>query len=163
MAAEKEKQATARTSGDAAFATNVEVEGINILVDEPASVGGGAAGPTPYELLSAALAACTSMTLRLYARGKNWDLPEFEVIVSHTVPPANPPRDRFDRHIVFKQPVTADRLQRLLEMADRCPVHRTLSRPSDVVTWADNPVAPLPSEPPGEHFRQMEQACVDEG
>jgi putative redox protein len=154
-----EKQAVARVDGHADFATRVEVGGITILVDEPASVGGGD-GPTPYELLSSALAACTSMTLRLYARGKNWSLPEFDVTVAHSVIATHPPQDRFDRRIIFKSPVAADRLARLIDMADHCPVHRTLTRVSEVTTSADN--GPAPSEPAGEHYRQMQRACEEE-
>lgn len=156
-----EKQAVARPAGDAAFATNVEVGGDSILVDEPVEVGGTAEGPTPYQLLSAALAACTSMTLRLYARGKKWTLPEFEVSVVHSVVPGTPPRDRFDRRITFRTAVEADRLARLIDMADHCPVHRTLARTSEVVTSAEN--APAAAEPAGEHFRQMEEACAKLG
>jgi putative redox protein len=159
-----EKEAVALPDGDTRFGTIVVIGDEVIRLDEPADVGGEGRGPTPYQLLSGALAACTSMTLRLYARGKGWTLPDFEVAVLHSVPPGIPPRDRFDRRILFGQPVAPDRLERLIEMADRCPVHRTLSRTSDVVTSAENGDglgAPSP-EDPGEHLRQMEQACAEE-
>ena len=114
-------------------------------------------------LLSAALAACTSMTLRLYARGKGWTLPDFEVAVVHSIAPGEPPHDRFDRRIVFGTAIAADRMARLIEMADHCPVHRTLSRQSEVVTSAENGAAPVVAEPAGEHLRQMEAACAADG
>jgi putative redox protein len=152
--------AVARVDGGAAFATRVEIGGVTILVDEPPSIGGGGAGPSPYALLSSALAACTSMTLRLYARGKGWTLPDFDVAVSHSVIVTHPPQDHFDRRIVFKSPVAADRLARLIDMADRCPVHRTLARISEVTTSADNgPATPGPAD---EHYREMKRACDEE-
>jgi putative redox protein len=154
---DEDNRVVARVEGDAPFATRVQIGGTGILVDEPDSVGGGGDGPTPYQLLSAGLAACTSMTLRLYARGKGWTLPEFEVTVAHSVIETHPPQDRFDRRITFKSPVEPERLARLIDMADRCPVHRTLARISEVATSADNgPAAP---KPPGEHYRQMQTAC----
>ena len=156
-----EKRVVARPDGEGVFATSADAGGHSILVDEPGEVGGSGLGPTPYQLLSAALAACTSMTLRLYARGKKWTLPEFEVSVVHSVVAGSPPRDRFDRRISFKTAVEADRLARLIDMADHCPVHRTLARTSEIVTSAEN--APAAPDPPGEHFRQMEQACAEAG
>jgi putative redox protein len=155
-----DNQAVARVDGSADFATQVEVGGVTILVDEPPSIGGGGAGPTPYALLSSALAACTSMTLRLYARGKGWTLPEFDVAVTHSVIDTHPPQDHFDRRIVFKSPVATDRLARLIEMADHCPVHRTLTRVSEVTTSADNgPATPGAAD---EHYREMKRACDGE-
>jgi putative redox protein len=158
---ENGNQVVARVAGDAPFATRLEAGGASILADEPDDVGGGGAGPTPYQLVSAGLAACTSMTLRLYARGKDWTLPDFEVAVTHSVIETHPPQDRFDRRITFRAPVEAERLARLVEIADRCPVHRTLSRISEVVTSTDN--APLPCPPAAEHFEQMQSACDEEG
>jgi uncharacterized OsmC-like protein len=127
------------------FATLLRVTGGEIRADEPAGVGGVGTGPTPYELLSAALAACTSMTLRLYAGRKGWSLPDIRIEVAHALVPGAPARDRFTRRILFAEPVDADTEARLLEMADRCPVHRTLSGGgSDVVTLA----ATVPRRPP---------------
>ena len=99
-----EKEAVALPDGESRFGTIVVAGDTEIRLDEPAEVGGEGKGPTPYQLLSGALAACTSMTLRLYARGKGWDLPDFEVAVLHSVIPGDPPRDRFDRRIIFGQP-----------------------------------------------------------
>jgi uncharacterized OsmC-like protein len=159
-----DKEAVALAEAGKPFATIVAVGDTEILLDEPSEVGGQGRAPTPYQLLSAALAACTSMTIRLYARGKGWILPDFEVAVAHSVVPGEPPHDRFDRRIVFGEAIDPERLQRVVEMADRCPVHRTLSCTSEVVTSAENGDLSLsvPAEPAGEHLRQMEKACADE-
>jgi putative redox protein len=137
------------------------------LADEPAAVGGMDSGPTPYELLSAALAACTTMTMRLYAERKRWTLPGFEVSVAHSLLPGaadSAPRDLFTRRIAFDSPVGADEEKRLLEIADRCPVHRTLMRGFEVVTETAPPEAPPleRAEAPEQHERDMEQACADD-
>jgi putative redox protein len=146
---------SAEATGTGRFQTRLELPGGAILADEPAEVGGLGSGPTPYQLLSAALAACTSMTLRLYAERKGWDLPPFHVEVSHSFVT---PRDRFDRHIVFSHPLSPEWRARLLEIADRCPVHRTLIRGFEIVTSAGEGE---PVEPAGQHFNDMEAACAD--
>jgi len=145
------------------FATRIELPGATLIADEPVSVGGGASGPTPYQLLSAALAACTSMTLRLYAQGKGSALPDFRVEVAHALIPGSPSRDLFTRRILFAERVPADREARLLAIAERCPVHRTLSGGgAEIVTTASvaPPTAPPldPADPPERHFSEMEQA-----
>lgn len=156
----------ARATGQGRFQTRIAARGGPILADEPAAVGGADTGPTPFELLSAGLAACTSMTMRLYAERKQWALPGFEVAVAHSLVPGEgeaPPRDLFTRRITFDSPLEADRAARLLEIADRCPVHRTLMRGFEIRTETDgaSPSPPLPSDEPGEHEAQMEQACAD--
>lgn len=120
----------ARPTGKGRFQAEIEVRGAHFFADEPVEVGGGGTGPTPYELLSAALAACTAMTIRLYAERKGWELPEFSVEVAHSiVKPAGEdrPRDRFARLISFATPLDPERRAKLLEIADKCPVHRTLT------------------------------------
>jgi putative redox protein len=154
---------TASAVAGARFATRIELPGATLVADEPLEVGGGGTGPTPYQLLSAALAACTSMTLRLYAARKGWPLPDFRVEVAHALVPGAPPRDRFTRRILFSTPVDADTEARLLDMAERCPVHRTLAGGgSEVVTAVaaiPPPAPPLaPADPPEQHWAQMEQA-----
>jgi putative redox protein len=159
-----DKGVTARPTGTGRFQTRIEARGGPILADEPAEVGGLDSGPTPYELLSAALAACTSMTMRLYAERKKWQLPGFEVEVAHSiVPGGDRPRDLFTRRIRFDELLAADQEARLVEIADRCPVHRTLMRGFEIVTETAGPAAPhLPAlEPAAQHERDMEQACAD--
>jgi putative redox protein len=157
----------ARPEGTGRFTTLIEVAGGPIHADEPVSVGGGAAGPTPYELLSAALAACTSMTLRLYTANKPWAVPDFRVEVEHALIPGSPPRDRFTRRILFDGPLDAALRARLLDIAEKCPVHRTLSGGgAEILTSAEAPapvpVPPIePADPPAAHVEQMERACLD--
>ena len=156
---------SARPEGTGRFTTLIEVPGGAIHADEPASVGGSDTGPTPYQLLSAALAACTSMTLRLYGARKPWPLPAFQVEVEHALIPGSPPRDRFTRRILFEGSVPDEVRASLLEIAEKCPVHRTLSGGAEIVTSAEAPapvpVPPLePADTPAAHVEQMEQACT---
>jgi putative redox protein len=105
-----------------------------LIADEPISVGGLDSGLSPYELLSAGLAACTAMTMRLYAERKGLPLHRAHVIVEHEKQPGTTPPDRFSRTITLDGPLNGEQRQRLLSIADRCPVDLTLVRGSDVVT-----------------------------
>jgi putative redox protein len=161
-----DKGVAARLTGEGRFQTRIDLRGGPIVADEPAEVGGLDSGPTPYELLSAALAACTAMTLRLYSERKQWSLPGFVVEVAHSIVPGSgdePPRDLFTRRIGFDEPVDAEREARLLEIADRCPVHRTMMRGFRIATETAGPAAaPLAAaEPAAAHESAMEEACAD--
>jgi putative redox protein len=130
------------------------------LVDEPVSAGGLGSGPTPYDLLSAALGACTAMTLRLYADRKGWPLEHVEVGVVHHRASLKD-RDLFERTISLKGPLDEAQKARLLQIADGCPVHRTFDRGADVTTTlSPASVDPEPSTTgqPSEHMRDMDQA-----
>ena len=111
----------------------------HLLADEPVSVGGTNKGLTPYGFLSAGLAACTSMTIRMYARRKGWSLDHVSVDVSHAKMHAgdageNSKIDEWVRRITLLGDLDTEQRQRLLEIADKCPVHRTLEHSSRVVT-----------------------------
>jgi putative redox protein len=153
----------ARPTGRGLFETELALPGGNLVADEPAEVGGGGAGPTPYELLSGALAACTAMTMRLYAERRGWTLPPFSVAVSHRVVPGGPRRDLFDRRLVFEAPLDPEQRAKMLEIADKCPVHRSLERGAEIVTDFAVPPAPDPAAlaSPAGHEKAMEEACAD--
>ena len=107
-----------------------------LVVDEPVEGGGNDAGPTPYDLLLAALGACTAMTLRIYARRKGWPLVDVEVRLRHDKIHARDCAecetkegrlDHVEREILLHGPLDQPQRTRLLEIANRCPVHRTLT------------------------------------
>lgn len=115
----------------------------NLRSDEPASVGGGDTGPSPYDLVTAALGACTSMTLRMYANRKKWPVEQILVRLDHNKIHAEDCAecetrvgkvDRIVREIEIHGDVDAEQRARLLEIADKCPVHQTLERQNEIVT-----------------------------
>jgi putative redox protein len=126
--------ATATPTGIGKFQLRVATGGASFLADEPLAAGGLATGPSPYDLLSAALAACTAMTLRLYAAGKGWELGALQVDVTHAKVKGATPPDHFTRRIAFDPALDPAQRQRLLEIAERCPVHRTLTAGSTIAT-----------------------------
>jgi putative redox protein len=155
----------ARPTGRGRFQAEIQVRGGAIIADEPVEAGGLGTGPTPYELLSGALAACTAMTLRLYAERKGWDLPPYSVAVAHSILPAGedgtPPRDLFTRNIAFAGPLIGEMEEKLLSVADKCPVHRTLMRGFEIRTNIGTTVPSLQPEPAMQHEHDMEAACDD--
>jgi putative redox protein len=95
-----------------------------LLADEPVALGGGDTGPAPYALLASALAACTAITLRMYADRKGWELGLVHVDVAAV---RTGDTERFERTIRLAPVVTEEQRARLAEIADKCPVHRTLT------------------------------------
>lgn len=120
------------------FLQDIQSGSHHLLADEPASYGGSDRGLTPYGLLSAGLGACTSMTIRMYARRKNWPLTGVHVDISHAKQhdPQAPSNkiDAFDRTITLQGDLDDAQRQRLLEIADKCPVHKTLEAGAKVAT-----------------------------
>ena len=127
-------EVVARTMIDS-FHTDIRAGEHALVADEPASVGGSNHGPSPYDLLSAALASCTTMTLKMYASFKKLELRSTTVRVTHNkihaddcadCDSAEGKIDEFRREITFDGDLTEAEITRMLEIADRCPVHRTL-------------------------------------
>jgi len=121
--------------GTGAFAQVVRIANRHaLLADEPIGIGDDT-GPAPYDLLLAALGTCTSMTVRMYANRKGWPLEDVAVRLSHNKVHAKDCEecesetgkiDRIERELFIEGPLDAEQRQRLLEIADRCPVHRSL-------------------------------------
>ncbi|MBT1071420.1 bifunctional alpha/beta hydrolase/OsmC family protein [Pelotalea chapellei] len=125
----------ARTTADG-FRTELFANGFPLIADEPVDLGGGNEGPSPYEYLLAALGACTGMTLQLYARKKGWPLNDVVVRLSHQKIHAEDCRDcdekdrridSIERELEISGELDGAQRQRLMEISDRCPVHRTLT------------------------------------
>ena len=133
-----------RETGNGKYQQDILVDGHHMLADEPVSVGGDGTGPSPYDYLSAALGACTAMTLRMYAGFKKLELGRVTVDVSHGKVHAEDCADcgegrtgkidRFERVISVEGVVAPDLREKLVEIAGKCPVHRTLEAESVVVT-----------------------------
>ena len=104
------------------------------VVDEPVALGGLDLGPTPHDLVAAGLAACTTQTLRLYAKRKGWALGPVKVAVTHERHAAAMPPDTFIRIISFSGDLDDEQRERLLEIAELCPIHKLLTAGASVVT-----------------------------
>ncbi len=104
------------------------------VADEPVEIGGLDLGPAPHDLVSAGLAACTSQTLRLYAKRKGWPLGPVRVSVQHRRDIALTPPDFFERAITLGGVLDEQQRARLLEIAEQCPVHRLLTGGAQVTT-----------------------------
>lgn len=127
----------------AAFAQVITVGPHRLSGDEPTAVGGTDTGPSPYDLLLAALGSCTSMTVAMYARRKQWTLQAVTVRLRHSKIHAGDCEscetkegllDRIEREIELVGPLEEEQRARLLEIANKCPVHRTLTSQIDILT-----------------------------
>ena len=136
-------QVVASLYGDDGFTTQLKIGNHYLVGDEPTSFGGNDFGPSPYEFVSAGLSACTVMTLQMYAKRKKWDLQNVEVHTSYGKVHAEDCEacespsskiDTFERDILLSGDLDQKQKDRLLEIADRCPVHRTLESKAQIKT-----------------------------
>jgi putative redox protein len=123
-------------SGDVGYFQKIQIGPHRLYADETVGAGGGDAGPDPHELLLAALGSCTSMTIRMYAKRKQWSLESVHVRLMHDRIHAedgvgcetkSSVVDRIKREISLLGDLTDEQRRRLVEIANRCPVHRTLT------------------------------------
>ena len=121
--------------GKTGYITDIMAAGHSLVADEPQSMGGSDLGPAPYDLLMAALGTCKAMTLRMYADRKQWPLEDVTFQLNHkkidaadceTCQTKEGQVDQFDCEIKLSGTLDDQQKQRLLQIADRCPVHRTL-------------------------------------
>ncbi len=147
MSGEKLIAAHVTETGESTYAVSILVSGHTIKGDEPLSFGGGNLGPAPYDLLLAALGECTAMTVRWYAKQQNWPLEKVEVRLSHLKTdagelPENEGKsgkiDLFEKQvIVHGAALTSEQRAKLVEIAAKCPVQRTLQSGGIIRTLAE--------------------------
>ena len=132
---ESSNQVAASLDNTTLFTTLMKLGNHSFIADEPKTYGGEDLGPSPYEYLSGALAACKSMTMQMYARRKKWDLTNVVVHIDHSKQHAlncedcenkNAKIDTFNCIIELEGNLTEEQRLKLLEIAERCPVHKTL-------------------------------------
>ncbi len=151
-------QNTTRISetGKGLYQNEITIGDHHLLAGEPKGLGGDDSGPTPMELLSAALGACTTITLRMYANRKDWPLERVSAQVTHKKGPREICEDEnsdneqkpglvdiFNRTISLQGPLSDEQRQRLMQIADKCPVHKALSGNSCVRTIEVRSIADL--------------------
>ena len=133
----------ASLDGDEMFTTQLKLGDHNILADEPKTFGGNNFGPSPYEFLSAGLAACTVMTIQMYARRKKWEVDNVSCHIDYSKDHAvdcehceedSAKIDTFKRKITLTGNLTAEQKTKLLQIADKCPVHKTLHSVTQIIT-----------------------------
>ncbi len=125
------------------YTTKMELGSHSLTADEPEDLGGQNRGPTPYQLLSSALASCTAITIQMYAERKKWALFNVEIHVTHKkdhcidcdgVEDQSSKIDVFQREIYLIGNLEDKQKERLLQIANKCPVHKTLHSDIEVVT-----------------------------
>ncbi len=138
-----EHQVVASLDAEDGFTTHMKVGDHYMVADEPSDVGGNEFGPSPYEFVSAGLSACTAMTIQMYAKRKGWQIDNVEVHTSYSKEHAedcldcenpNAKIDTFNRAIKLTSDLDEKQIKRVLEIADKCPVHKTLHNETRIIT-----------------------------
>ena len=117
-------RATARRQ-DGGFKHEVEIRDHEVTADEPEETGGTDTGPSPQELLAASLAACTAITIEMYAQRKGWDIGDIAVDVDYEPAQRGSPT-KFAMNVGLPKELPEEQRERLMQIAAKCPVHRTL-------------------------------------
>ncbi len=129
--------------GPEGFTTQIKAGRHNLIADEPEHVGGNDFGPNPYEFVSAGLAACTSMTIQMYAKRKGWIVDSVDTQVNYGKEHSldcekceedGTKIDTFKRELIIKGDLDEKQRKRLLEIANKCPVHKTLHSETQIIT-----------------------------
>jgi putative redox protein len=119
--------------GDVHWQASIAVGPHPLTADEPADVGGGDVGAAPHDFLLAALGACTAITVRMYAERKGWPLTRVDVQLEQEVVGGGE-EHRIRRIVTLEGPLDEAQRTRLLDVANKCPVHKTLTRPIRIAT-----------------------------
>jgi putative redox protein len=123
--------AEAQNRATAHYQTTIRSNGHTVIADEPVELTGTDTGMNPYSLLLASLGSCTSITLRMYIDRKGWTIPEISVNLDLTKTETG---TQINRKISFTGDITTDQHQRLLEIADACPIHKILTGTINITT-----------------------------
>lgn len=133
-------------NGKFGYTTYISVNGHEMTVDEPVNLGGDDLGADPYSYLLGALGSCTAITIRMYSERKNWRLENIRIVLNHEkihasdcaeCETAEGKVDRIDRKIILEGDLSEEQKSRLLEIADKCPVHKSLKSEISIRTFAD--------------------------
>jgi uncharacterized OsmC-like protein/esterase/lipase len=136
-------QVVASLDNDDGYTTQLKVGNHYMLADEPLNYGGNDFGPSPYELVSAGLSACTAMTIQMYAKRKGWNIENIEVHTSYGKNHAEDCNqcdensakiDTFNREIKLDSKLDGKQIKRILQIANKCPVHKTLLSKTQIIT-----------------------------
>ncbi|NII55796.1 OsmC family protein [Luteibacter sp. SG786] len=147
-------------TGEGLFQVRAHGQGPSLVIDEPLDLGGMASGPTPYDLLSSALGACTVMTIRMYARRKGLPLDRVQASVTHRRDETTA-RDIFERNVFIEGDITPAQRDRLLAIAEACPISKTLHAGAEIVTRVAPQPVPVVDDRPCDrtHPKAMDESC----
>jgi putative redox protein len=148
----------AEATGGGEFQVRIDTGEHSFIMDEPLELGGLGSGPNPFDMLCAAIAACTLMTMQLYVRRKGWAIGGLRVRVAHSKGRGSE-RDRFDRTLELGD-ATAEQRDGLLRIAQRCPVHVLLERSAELTDAVSESALPA-AQSDTEHAADIEQLCED--